>query len=175
MAQPASHLPGPAFPECCGRAPQPVPGPAALSDWGSLVLCWVLDPTGTDFLPVLQLLPFPVGWADALCLRVWGLASVSMAWTLNPTLLGSLLTIQILGSLFLSMQELGVGLCMPCAPHPSCEGVRYPWEESQDGSLPGGRKPLTHPGLKSGFSDPVAGLSGFLPPFFVLFVTFKIF
>lgn len=50
---------------------------------------------------------------------------------------------------------------------PSCEGVRYPWEESQDGSSPGGRKPLTHPGLKSGFSDPVAGLSGFLPPFFI--------
>lgn len=63
-----------ALPECCGRAPQPLPGPVELTILGTLALCWLLDPTGPDFRPALhQLVPFPVGWADTLCLGMWGL------------------------------------------------------------------------------------------------------
>lgn len=56
--------------KACSLA-QPVPGPAELTISGSLLLFWLLDPTGPDFLPAHhQLVPVPVGWADILCLGV---------------------------------------------------------------------------------------------------------
>lgn len=67
------------------RAPQPVPGPAELSVSGSLTLCCLLDPTCPDYHPAHhQLVPFPVGWADALCLGMYGLSSVSMGLGRTP-------------------------------------------------------------------------------------------
>lgn len=92
LAQPASPL----LPECCRRASQPVPGPAELTISGNPRAVLVIRSYSPDFLPALhQLMPFPVGWAVTLPCDVGARLSVH---GLAEPLLGSLLTLQILGS-----------------------------------------------------------------------------
>lgn len=117
------------LPECCRRAPQPVPGPAEITVLGSLGLCWLLDPTALiSFLLFIN-----------SCMFLWA------------------------GQMFFASA---------CGGSLECPWLgRTPARFSSHPSDPH-LVETTHPSLKSGFSDLVAGLSGFLPPSFFCFSFF---
>lgn len=125
------------------RAPQPAPGPTELI--ASRILMWCIADAGYQVLRALISFPLPVSsclspWdGQPLCPcsgRVHRLAWVAMAWQ-SPRQLPSLLFGCWPSPVSLFWSWVWVSL-HPLLRIPSCEGVECPWEESWDGSSPGG-------------------------------------
>lgn len=90
---------------------------------------------------------------------LWQGARVHLGLAEPPT--SSPSTVWVLTFLSFSFVELGVGVHVSSALHPLLRGNWVPLGR-KSGWILIWRRLLTRPGLKSGLSDPAAGLSGFL-------------